>query len=93
MKKIFETNDMNKAAILATVDGINIGLLTVDLVDGNHLVTYRNEFPKNLRPVVDQMITQYDNKELMIDANKLCFRLSFLRFLHNKKVKEFQSKN
>ncbi|MGE6609839.1 hypothetical protein ACQKFG_04780 [Peribacillus sp. NPDC076916] len=93
MIKIFEATDMNKAAILATVEGINIGLLTVDLVDGKHLVTYRNEYPEKLQPLVDQMIKQYDKKTLMIDANKLCFHLSFLRFLHNKKVKEFKSKH
>lgn len=93
MKKIFETQDMNKAAILATVEGIEIGLLTVDFVNGKHLVTYRNEYPSGLQPVVDQMIKQYDDKELLIDANRLCFELSFLRFLHNKKVKEFKSKN
>ncbi|MEY2195776.1 hypothetical protein AB7942_24035 [Neobacillus sp. BF23-41] len=93
MIKVFETTDMNKAAILATVEGIKIGLLTVEMVDGRHLVSYRNEYDEKMQPVVDDLIKKYDQKTLMIDANKLCFHLSFLRFLHNKKVKEFKSKN
>jgi hypothetical protein len=92
MTRVFETQNMDLCGILATVDGIDIGLLTVDVEFGRHRVTYRCEYPENLQPVVDDLIKQYDNKTLMIDANKLCFRLSFLRFLHNKKVKEFQSK-
>lgn len=93
MIKIFETQDMNKCAVLATVDGINIGLLTVDVVIGRHLVTYRNQYNSKLQPVVDDLITQYDEKTLFIDANKLCLHLSFLRFLHNKKVREFKENN
>lgn len=92
MMKIFETTDMNKCAVLATVEGIHIGLLTVDFVNGKHLVTYRNEYPPKFQQIVDDLIKQYNEKTLLIDANKLCFRLSFLRFLHNKKVKEFQLK-
>lgn len=93
MNKVFETSDMNKCAVLATVDEINIGLLTVDQVDQRYLVTYRNEYPSKLQPVVDDLMQQYDDKKLLVDANKLCFHLSFLRFLHNKKVAEFRAKH
>jgi hypothetical protein len=92
MIKIFETEDMNQCAILATVEGIEIGLLTVELVNGKHRVTYRNEYPERLQPVVNEILWQFRKNNLMIDANQLCFHLSFLRFLHNKKVREFKSK-
>jgi hypothetical protein len=93
MKKIFETQDMNLCGILATVEGIKIGLLTVEMVDGRHLVTYRNEYDKTLQPVVDDLIQRYNKNTLMISANKLCFRLTFLRSLHSQKVKQFNSKH
>jgi hypothetical protein len=93
MKKIFETQDMNKAAILATIEGVKIGLLTVDLVDGKHIVTYRNEYSSSLQPIVDDSLKRYEDRTLMIDANQLCYRLTFLRSIHSQKVKQFKSKH
>lgn len=90
MNKSIETQDINIAAILTTVDGIELKTLSFELYKGEVSAIFCIEHSERLQPVVDRMIWQYGNKTLNIDEKLVHTTLTGLKAYQHKKVQQLQ---
>ncbi|MEC1155030.1 hypothetical protein [Cytobacillus horneckiae] len=87
--KTYSTTDINKAAILTTVQGIEFSKISVELYKEKLIVTYHLQLPRELKSFANKMIKQYERKTLIIDEDKYRHQFKILSIYTDKKIKAF----
>ncbi|MEX3711214.1 hypothetical protein ABFV99_02295 [Cytobacillus horneckiae] len=87
--KTYSTTDINKAAILTTVQGIEFSKISVELYKEKIIVTYHLGLPRKLKSLANKMIKQYERKTLIIDEDKYRRQYKMMSIYTDKKIKAF----